>query len=82
MEQNLTLMQKMIAMLPMAYMLSHAPAEAVQIFCSLFVENCSYRKNIHRLSRELKQKNDIDINYSEFIGASELKLAYMHGIKF
>lgn len=70
------------SLLPMAYMLSYASIEAVQKFCTLFVENCTYRKDIAKLGKNLQSKKDIDIRYSEFIGASALKLAYLHGIKF
>ncbi|RUS65998.1 hypothetical protein CUZ56_02355 [Saezia sanguinis] len=65
---------------PMAFMLFFAPTSAAQGFFNDFVSHCAYQNRIRQLYQNLAQARHIDLNYSEFIGAAAIKLAYVHGL--
>lgn len=65
---------------PMAFMLCFAPTGAAQGFFDDFISHCTYQKRIRQLYQNLAQAQSIDLNYSEFIGACDVKLAYIHGL--
>ena len=72
------------SLFPMSFMIYFGGKEAAEIFLKDFIETCTYKERIINLYNELgkiKNKEEIDLKYAEFIGAEEIKLAYINGIR-
>jgi hypothetical protein len=72
-------------LLPMAFMIHFGGKEAAEIFLKDYIENknSNVKEKITNLYSELSKmkRNDIKINFSEFVGAGDIKLAFVNGIK-
>ena len=52
-----------------------------EIFLKNYIETGKYRSRVKGFYKELETMDNIDLNYNEFMGAAELKLAFINGIK-
>ncbi|WP_077415370.1 DUF4304 domain-containing protein [Chryseobacterium sp. JV274] len=66
---------------PLDFLLCFSEKDTAEVFLNNFVNNCPYKGNILKLYEKLKTENEIDLNYSEFLGADTIKLAYINGLK-
>jgi hypothetical protein len=66
---------------PMGFMIYFGGKEASEIFLKNYIETEKLGKRIKGFYKELETKEDIDLNYIEFMGAREIKLAFTNGVK-
>jgi hypothetical protein len=65
---------------PLPFLLCFGTKDDAEQFLKLYVEACTYAADIYKLYRSLKKATEINLRYSEFIGAGYVKLAYLHGL--
>jgi hypothetical protein len=66
---------------PMGFMICFGGKETAEIFLRNYIETEKLGKKVKGFYKELGTKENIDINYIEFVGAKEIKLAFINGIK-
>jgi hypothetical protein len=69
------------SLLPLDFLLCFSEKETAEQFFNHFIDQCLYKKKIFKLYQELESDKKIDLNYSEFIGANKVKLAFTNGLK-
>jgi hypothetical protein len=66
---------------PMGFMIYWGGKETAEIFLKNYIETENLGGKIKEFYKELGTKESIDVNYREFVGANEIKLAFINGIK-
>jgi hypothetical protein len=66
---------------PLDFMLCFADKQRSEIFFNNFIDNCNYKGKIISLYQTLPKETNIDLNYSEFVFADRIKLAFVNGLK-
>lgn len=69
------------SLMPLNFMIYYASREDAEIFFNNYVNNLSYKGRVFSLYKELETSEDIDLNYSEFVDANRVKLAFVNGLK-
>ena len=65
---------------PLDFLLCFADRDTSEVFFNNFIKNFGYKGKVIDLYDQLVSEKEIDLNYSEFVGASQVKLAYINGI--
>jgi hypothetical protein len=65
---------------PLPFVLGFGTQDDAQAFFRLHVEACTYAHRIFELYESLANASKIDLSYSEFHQADNVKLAYLHGL--
>jgi hypothetical protein len=65
---------------PLPFVLRFGTKDDAQAFFRLHVEACTYANRIFELYASLGSASKIDLGYSEFYQADNVKLAYVHGL--
>jgi len=65
---------------PIDFLLCHSDKQTAEIFFNHYIENCSYKGKIISFFDKLKTEKEIDFNYSEFVNAGQIKLAFAQGL--
>lgn len=66
---------------PLGFMIRFAPKEKAEQFFNHFINHCKFKRKIIELYKSLENSENIDFNYSEFMYASDIKLAYINKLK-
>ncbi|WP_295812016.1 hypothetical protein [uncultured Apibacter sp.] len=69
------------SLLPLGFMIRFAPKEKAEKFFNHFISHCKFKGRIIELYKSLEHSENIDLNYSEFSYASDIKLAYINKLK-
>lgn len=69
------------SIVPLDFLLCFSEKETSEKFLNDFIHYCSYKDKIRRLYQQLEKEMDINLNYSEFIGANKIKLAFINDLK-
>uniref|UniRef100_UPI0025F87B03 DUF4304 domain-containing protein n=1 Tax=uncultured Apibacter sp. TaxID=1778616 RepID=UPI0025F87B03 len=69
------------SLLPLGFMIRFAPKEKAEQFFNHFISHCKFKGRIIELYKSLEHSENIDLNYSEFSYASDIKLAYINKLK-
>ncbi|MDQ0593761.1 hypothetical protein QFZ37_002130 [Chryseobacterium ginsenosidimutans] len=65
---------------PIDFLLCCSDKETSEIFFNNFIKNSGHNKKIVSFYEKLKTEQEIDLNYSEFVDARHLKLAFMNNL--
>jgi hypothetical protein len=65
----------------LSFMIYFAKKEDAEFYLINYIKECTYKGEIIKLYEELKAANSIDLNYSEFIDADKIKLAFVNGLR-
>ena len=68
-------------LIPMGFVIYFGGKKDGEIFLKNYIETGKYRSRVKGFYKELETMDNIDLNYNEFMGAAELKLAFINGIK-
>jgi hypothetical protein len=63
------------------FMLCFADKQKAEIFFNNYIDKCKYKGRIISLYQNLPNDTIIDLNYSEFVFADRVKLAFINGLK-
>jgi hypothetical protein len=69
------------SLLPMAFMICFGGKETAEIFLKDYIKSDKLGNRVNGFYKELETKEDINVNYVEFVGADKIKLAFINGIK-
>jgi hypothetical protein len=65
----------------MGFMIYFGGKEPAEMFLKNYIKTEKLGKRIKGFYKELETKEEIDLNYIEFMGARETKLAFINGLK-
>jgi hypothetical protein len=66
---------------PLDFMIYFADKQKSETFFNNFIDTCNYKGKIISLYQNLPKETNIDLNYSEFVFANRVKLAFVNGLK-
>jgi hypothetical protein len=66
---------------PLNFMLCFADKQKSETFFNNFIDKCTYKEKIISFYQNLPKETKIDLNYSEFVFADRVKLAFINGLK-
>ncbi|WP_261511358.1 hypothetical protein [Chryseobacterium paludis] len=69
------------SLLPLDFLLCFSEKEVAEKFFNHFIDHCPYKGKIFNLYQQLELEKNINLNYSEFIGANKIRLAFINGLK-
>ncbi|MHC6204042.1 DUF4304 domain-containing protein [Breznakiellaceae bacterium SP9] len=66
---------------PMDFMICFGGKETAEIFLKDYIKSDKFGNRVKGFYKELETKENIDVNYIEFVGANKIKIAFINGIK-
>jgi hypothetical protein len=66
---------------PINFLICFAKKDIAETYFNNYINECSYKGKILKLYDKLKNQEIIDLNYSEFVYANKVKIAYVNGLK-